>query len=279
MPKMSDPTTAPPCRVMLIGDSGTGKTGALASLALAGYNLYIADFDNGMEILRNLVAAKNPKALANIEFETFRDRYKTQGANVVPLEAIAWSNGLKWLQSIFERGLTRQDIVVLDSLSFAARQALNYILKINNRMAAPPWQSDWGEAQRMVSNALGMICDDRLECHIICTAHIAVTGGKKVERIQGKDPVIIDEGPVRKLPSMVGKAINPEVPRYFNHMLLTHRVGSGSAAKRTIKTETFDDIELKNTNPGVIKPEYPLATGLADYFKDATGAMPQAKAA
>ena len=80
--------------------------------------------------------------------------------------------------------------------------------------------------------------------------------GKKVQKV-GQETVIIDEGPIRQLPSMIGKAFNPKVPRYFNHMLAAHRVGSGSAAKRVIHTRTFDDIELKNTNPGVINLSTP----------------------
>jgi hypothetical protein len=269
MPKLSDPAAQPPIRMMLIGDSGTGKTGALASLAKAGYNLWIADFDNGIEIIRNLLAS-DPDALDRIDFETCRDLYQVQGANTVPKEAKAWAHGIKYLESCLKKNLGPKDIVIVDSLSFAAGAAMLYVLKINGRLIQAPWQSDWGEAQRLVESFVGMLTAD-IDCHVICTAHIAVTGGTRVERIQGKEPVVIDEGPVRRLPSMIGKAFNPKVPRYFNHMLLCHRIGSGQAAKRTIKTTTFDDIELKNTSPTVVKPEYPLGTGLADYFKDVRG--------
>jgi hypothetical protein len=66
------------------------------------------------------------------------------------------------------------------------------------------------------------------------------------------------------------------VGRYFNHQLLIRQVGSGNALTRKIHTTTFANIELKNTNPGVIKSDYPLATGLAEYFKDARGVEPSA---
>jgi hypothetical protein len=269
MPKLSDPETQPPVRMMLIGDSGTGKTGSLASLAKAGYNLYIADFDNGMEILRNLLR-DDPAALARVDFETCRDTFEVQGNNTVPKEARAWAKGIKYLESALKHGLGPNEILVVDSLSFAAYAAMLYILKLNNRLTKRPWQSDWGEAQNLTENLVGMLTAD-IDCHVICTAHIATSGGQHVERVEGREPIVIDEGPIRRLPSMIGKAFNPKVPRYFNHMLLTHRVGSGAAAKYSIKTRTFDDIELKNTNPGIIKAEYPLATGLADYFADARG--------
>lgn len=269
MPKLSDPEAQPPIRGLIIGDSGTGKTGALASLALAGYNLYIADFDRGMEILRNVTAAKDRSALDRIDFETCRDEYQVAGALATPKEARAWSKGLKYLESVFKRGLGPKDVVVIDSLSFAAKSAMLYVLKINGRLGGQPWQNDWGEGQRLVEGLVSMLTEESIKCHVLCTAHIAITGGQRVERLPGKDPIVIDEGPIKKLPSMIGKAINPIIPRYFNHMLMTYRVGSGTAAKRVFHTTTFDDIELKNTNPGIIKPEYPLATGLADYFRDA----------
>jgi hypothetical protein len=66
------------------------------------------------------------------------------------------------------------------------------------------------------------------------------------------------------------------VGRYFNHQLLIRQVGAGNALQRKIHTTTFANIELKNTNPGTIKPDYPLATGLAEYFADARGTSPKA---
>lgn len=269
-------TPAPPIRALLAGDSGTGKTGAIASLVLAGYNVHFADFDNGHEILRNVLIAKDASSLARVDVEVFRDEYKMSGATPVPKDARAWTKGITWLQTTFDKGLTSNDIVVVDSLSFAAKCAMNYVLKINGRLAAPPWPADWGEAQRLVENAVAAMSDEQ-NAHIICTCHIAQVGGKRIERVgKGADAetIVIDEGPVRRLPAMIGKAINPVIPRYFNHMLLCQRVGVGTSAKRTFSTVPQADFELKNTNPGVIRPEYPLATGLADYFKDARGLSP-----
>lgn len=56
-------------QLLLIGDSGTGKTGALASLARDGYRLFIIDLENGSKILRDLC----PDHLDNIDVEQFAD--------------------------------------------------------------------------------------------------------------------------------------------------------------------------------------------------------------
>jgi hypothetical protein len=284
MPKLSDPEAQPPIRGLLVGDSGTGKTGALASLVRAGFNLYLADFDNGHEILRNVLikhAAEDGKPknfyLDKVDVEVCRDKYGFQGVSAVPKDARAWAKGIKYIETVLNKG-TWNDILAIDSMSFAAKSAMIYTLKINNRLLVRPYESDWGDAQRLVESLAAMLDNDAIRCHIIATAHLAYSGGK--ERITTKGPdgknvtELIDAGPERGLPSMIGKAINPVIPRYFNHTLLTRSVGSGNALKQTIHTRAFDTIELKNTNPGVIKPEYPLASGLADYFKDA-GVTPQ----
>jgi hypothetical protein len=42
-------------KLLNLGDAGSGKTGALASLAKAGQRLIILDFDNGLDILIGLL--------------------------------------------------------------------------------------------------------------------------------------------------------------------------------------------------------------------------------
>lgn len=290
MPTLADPTAASLVRMLLVGDSGSGKTGGLASLVKAGYKLWIADYDNGMEILKNLLIKmardeKKPDMFyaSRVDYETCKDPYTIEGNLVIPKEAIAWAKGVKYMNSVFQRPVGADDIAVMDSLSFAARMAMNYHLKINNRLKSPPWPADWNEAQGHVVRLVDMMTGGA-PCHLICTAHIAYTGGKEKVSIKQADgstkTEIIDHGPEKGLPAMVGKAINPIIGRFFNHTLLFRQVGAGSLVSRKIHTTTFENIELKNTNPGVIKPDYPLATGLADYFRDARGTEPsQAKAA
>lgn len=259
-------------RMILLGDGGAGKTGALASLVKAGYNLHIADYDNGMEILRNVLASeakkdgKPPGAyLSKVDFETCRDKSKLIGSVAQPEDSKAWSAGIRYLENVFKTA-GPNDIAVVDSLSFAAKAAMIYILKINNRLAARPFEGDWGDAQRLTERFVDMITSSSVPCHVICTAHLAYQGNEAAgESLKG-------------FPSMIGKALNTVVGRYFNHQLLIRQVGTGNALRRMIHTTTFANIELKNTNPGVIKPEYPLVTGLADYFADARGTTPSASA-
>ncbi len=52
-------------KLMLVGDSGSGKTTALSTLANAGYNLRILDFDDGLSILPEFL---NKDAVKNAAF-------------------------------------------------------------------------------------------------------------------------------------------------------------------------------------------------------------------
>jgi len=73
-------------KLLLMGHSGSGKTGALASLVKAGYKLRVLDLDNGLDTLASFVRRDCPDKLPNVEFRTIRDKFKktpVSGANPV----------------------------------------------------------------------------------------------------------------------------------------------------------------------------------------------------
>lgn len=261
MPSLSDKTASTIIRALLIGDSGSGKTGSLTSLVEAGYNLHIADFDNGLDVLASLLKKIDPELLKYVDYGTFRDSYKVLGDKPVPVTADAWMQGIKYIEKVCtNKSYGENDVLVIDSLSFAAKSAMNHILKLNGRLSMAPWQSDYGEAQRLVESLVGMLTDDEIKVNVICTAHISFIGNEE------------NGEPVKGFPSLIGKALGPVIPRYFNHALLCRAVGSGAGLSQRIHTVTFGNIELKNTNPGVVKPDYDLKKGgLATYFRDAKG--------
>lgn len=271
MANMADHKAHPLVRALLIGDSGSGKSGALASLAAAGYTLWIADFDNGLDVLASILRKHAPQALENVNYETFRDRYRAQGDKLVPTDAKAWMEGIKWIDKIASRkDMSGNDILILDSMSFAAKAAMLHIRKMNGRLTIAPYQSDYGEAQNLIEGLAAMLTDDDLPFNVICTAHVAYQGDEEAGV------------PTKGLPSMIGKALNPIIPRYFNHTLLARQMGTGTALTRQIHSVTFGNIELKNTNPGIIKERYKfdgVTGGLADYFRDARGTTPNATVA
>jgi len=276
MPPLSQHQSATTTKLLLIGDSGSGKTGALASLASAGFNLRVLDLDNGLDVLHNLLSdPRSPYAkdsLDRVKFVTLTEPMKMVGKTLQPVRVDVWPRTMNmlyhWMEPAtpdspaLDLGLltswTPQDVLVIDSLSTFSTAAMNFVLSMNGRVGKAPFQSDFGQAQNLVESALQMLFDSTIKCNVIVTAHIAFIGE--------------DNGPLRGYPASLGKALPPKVGRYFNTMLGVKSTGQGSAVRRKIHTNTQGVIDLKNTAPLRVPPDFPIETGLAEYFKLVRGA-------
>lgn len=275
MAKLDQHKSSQTTKLLLIGDSGSGKTGALASLAKAGYNLRILDLDAGLDVLANLL--KDPSspygkdALARVEYETVTDSMKPSGGRLIPAKATVWQRAIgllsNWKTETADLGpilnWTQQEVLVIDSLTMLSKAAQNFHLSMNGRLGGRVEQSDWYAGQTMIEGLLEMLYDDAVKCNVIMICHIAYIGE--------------ENGPVRGYPMTLGKALPPKVGRYFNTILMAKTMGQGSGQKRKILTNTSGVVELKNTAPLRVKPEYPLETGLADYFRDVRSGALMAK--
>lgn len=272
MPKLGDHQSKTTTKLLLIGDSGSGKTGSLASLAAEGYRLHIMDLDNGLDVLQNLLTDKssqyvkqNAKCVENVDFVTITDKMKNINGRLVPATATSWTRAIKllvdWTDGDLKLGpITTwgpKDILVIDSLTMLSTAALNMILSMNARLGQRPHQSDWGDGQQLVEGLLQMLYDEGVQCNVIVCCHITFLGE--------------EGGPLRGYPNTLGKALPPKVGRYFNSALMARTMGQGTMQKRKILTNTSGIIELKNTAPMRVLPEYPLETGLAQYFAAVRG--------
>jgi len=260
MPTLDSPDIEEPMKVLLIGNSGSGKTGALASLARAGYRLHILDFDRGTSILRNILRAER-ECLQRIEVETLTDVYKSVGAKVIPGKVQAWAKGMDILTKWTTEHQSLDDVIVVDSLNFATKAAFNWILQLANRLSAPKEIQDWGAAQDLVEAFLFKLYSQETKCHVICTSHITYFGSGDSD-IQVGYPA-----------TAVGRSFSPKVPRFFNSCLLVRNTGTGAASKREIYTKPIDHVDLK-TESLEVSDRYQLKNGLAEYFFDVRGKKP-----
>src|SRR5690606_29723550 len=80
MAKFSEHQAGKFVKLLFIGDSGTGKTGALTSLVKDGYSLKVLDLDNGLDALRQHVHHECPEKLDNVDYETLRDKVRSTQA-------------------------------------------------------------------------------------------------------------------------------------------------------------------------------------------------------
>lgn len=253
----------PPVKLLILGDSGSGKTGLLASLAEAGYRLHILDFDLGTNpVLFNFT---RPAAHANIIFEPLRDDVSMEGNFMKVKAANAFRRGMSLLDDWIDSETKEKfgapatfgpnAVVVIDSLSFMAKAALNFVV-LKNGHTGKITQPDWGEAQNLVSGCLQKLTAQTFATNLIVMTHINWL--EQPVGDPGEERFVVFKG----APSSIGKALNDEIPKYFNTMLGVRRLGTSGK----IYTNPSNMIEYKFPVPGA-KADYPSKSGLREIFK------------
>lgn len=254
MPSLADHQSNSFTKLLLTGDSGSGKSGALTSLVKAGYKLRILDMDNGLDPLKTFVLKECPENVANVEYRTLRDDYKTTAAGPKVSKPRAFVDAMKmldhWKYDEVDLGSPSdwgpECIVVLDSLSFFSDAAFDWAESMNPGAKDPrQW---FYSAQQAVESALALLTSGSFRTNVIVSAHVRYSTG--------------DDGAQKGYPNAIGSALGPTIPRYFNHWAQC----TNKAGKRTIQTAATAMFDLKNTKPFDMEKTYDLSDGLAKFF-------------
>lgn len=252
-------------KLLLQGDSGSGKTGALASLVKAGYKLRILDFDNGLETLKQFVMRESPENADNVEFVTLRDKRKAgpEGPQIVKAEAFIkalklldrWKYRDEATGSEVDLGVPAEfgpdTIIVIDSLTFLSDAAFDFRepLTPRSRDGKFDMRAVYKDAQDAIEGVLALLTSESFRTNVIVISHIRYVDNP--------------DGTRKGYPTSVGSALSPVIPRYFNTVALCQTSAGG---KRTIQTEATAMIDLKNPKPFAMARSYPIETALADIF-------------
>jgi len=264
MPSLLQHVSQSSTKLLLIGDSGSGKTGALASLVKAGYNLRILDFDNGLDLLVN-VLRREPNAeelLKRVTYVTLTDKMKAVAGNMIP-EGMpqAFSKAMNlltnWKTLDEDLGPVTswgpQDILVVDSLTFCSHSCFRFV-DVSFGYKDP--RQTYGEAQKRIESMLAMLYSESVKCNVVINSHITL-----IEKAG-------TGGLMKGYPTSIGIALSPRIPSYFNTVLQCKIKGAGLSAKRVISTIPDGIIDLKTSIlPDRVPAELPVETGLAEYFK------------
>jgi hypothetical protein len=247
-------------KILIEGDSKSGKTGSLSSLVAAGYKLRILDYDNGLDVLKQFVLRDCAKLAGNVEFRTLRDRRKaTPAGSIIDGKPTAFVDGLKlldrWKYDGVDLGVPSEwgpeAILVVDSLTFMSDAAYDFREPLVPRSRDGKFDNRavYKDAQDAIENVLGLLTSDSFATNVIVISHI-----KYVEN---------PDGTKKGYPNSVGSALSPLIPRYFNNIFRYKNAGG----KRVIETVNSAMFDLANAKPFSMPKEVPIETGLADIFQ------------
>lgn len=258
MSSLEDETVVNIVKAMCAANSGTGKTGSLACLVDAGFNLRFLDFDHGVKVLRGFVTKR--ENLANVHMvDGLTDDLGLIAGRLGVTKASAFQRAMDALDKGGEeywgeagahipplKEWTQRDVLVLDSLTFLGRSALLLAMAVDNKGFKQPEIQHYGVAMENMERLLGRLTGDAMPCHFICNTHTQLDG-----------TVIY--------PSALGSKLPPKVGRYFN-TVVSLSITSGD---RTFKTSKDGLLPLKTEVP--LPETLPIATGWKTIFETITG--------
>jgi hypothetical protein len=261
MPSLANHQSNQFTKLLIEGDSGSGKTGSLTSLVAAGYKLRILDYDNLLETLKQFIMKECPERIGNVEYRTLRDKRKaTPLGSIIDGPPKAFVDGIKmldrWKYDDVDLGVPSEwgpeYVVVLDSLTRFSDAAFDFRepLVPRSRDGKYDVRAVYKDAQDAVENTLAGLTGENFRTNVIVISHV-----KYVDN---------PDGSRKGYPLSVGSALSPVIPSYFNSVALCQTTAGG---KRTIQTAATAMIDLKNPKPFAMAPTYPVETGLAEFFK------------
>lgn len=265
MPSLANHQSNEFTKLLIEGDSKSGKTGALSSLVGAGYKLRILDFDNGLDVLKQFVLRGCPNNISNVEFRTLRDdRTASSEGPKIAGKPKAFVNAYKMIDKwsyIDDDGNAvdlgapgewgPESILVLDSLTFMSDAAFDFHESISpdTKSGKHDIRAVYKSAQDAIEHVLAYITSASFRTNVIVISHV------KYMEI---------EGATKGYPVSVGSALSPAIPRYFNSVI---RFVTKSGGKRVIETVASSMFDLANPKPFEMEKTLDIEDGLARFFE------------
>lgn len=229
---MTEKSKIPGAKVLIMGGTGTGKTYSLRTLIEAGITPFIIFTEPGMESLSDLKGhpyhwhyvpptTSDWGALKqigeNVSKFTYESLIKQIDVNR-PTKYVQWLDIIK-TSNDFVCDECRQSFgdvstwgtnraLVMDSLTGLSEMSIRLV--IGGKVARS--QSDWGIGQEMVRKILDAWTTG-LRCWFVLTAHEA----READLVSGA---------IKVMPHTLGRALAPDIPKYFSDVIETVRIGT-----------------------------------------------------
>lgn len=264
-----------PLKMLIVGDPKAGKTGALASLANAGYTLRVANFDGNTG---PLLEHTTPEGRANLRVKVLAEKMKFTSLGV---QFAGPPDSYPRLMKLLadwdgEGGVDSWDprtVLVLDPLSHMTE------LQRERWQALNPGADDvksYTPVYDEITNLLRAI-KYAAPCHVIVISHLATVGepiDMRPRDERARNPrAAAPEGSAqrdlawKRFPAVTGKKMLTQIASYFDIVLHAKTTGSGRGAQRVLSLVPSIDVDV--AAPVHLfggKTELPIATGLATFF-------------
>lgn len=227
LPPLTNVFPAP--KILLMGESGTGKTYAIRTLIDAGITPFCIFTEPGMETLIDIpqdkwhwayVSPTVPKwdalriMVSNVNKLSYENLLKVPDPH--KMQYTHFFSVLKLCEEYVEHsGKSWGDVttwgndraLVIDSLSGLSDMAMQMVAGLKAARA----MHEWGEAQTLVEALINKLVTD-CKCMFILTAHIE----RENDEISGGSRIMV---------STLGRKLAPRLPRYFSDVIQTIRDG------------------------------------------------------
>lgn len=281
-------------KILYLGHHYAGKTGSIVALAAAGYKVRLLDLDNKAEILRDYLF--NPKSIyikphplwptpgdiaSRLSYVTITESFNLQGAKAIP-RGDAWHK-INLLLNDWRDGDDKpgniskwpeDDVLVIDGLSRFCESAMNFQLSLSGNLVKGPQvgtrqSNDYSSSYKLVTDCLEMLTCREVKCHVIMICHI--------DFLEPEGPQQTADRQKRGFPKTIGPKLSTQIGQYFQHALRVKSQGNSPNVRRFIVTNNDENVELITTAPLRVQAQYPIETGLAQYFADIKQEQPQQK--
>lgn len=286
MPSLDTLAANPYAKVLIIGYPGSAKTGALVSLANAGYKLRILNFDGNIAPLVNFI---KPEFRKNVDVVILQDKLRGGGKRMVPDGLpTAFNDMARMLDNWKYKDPTTGDeidlgrpkdwgadtVLVLDPLSRVGKASMRRILAMNNRSDKSARKNDWGAAMDEQEAIVEKLCSQYIRCNVVVISHLTLVGpdidwdpDDEVKAEQAKKTVAALD--YKLFPDVLGRKLPPRIAGYFDTVIKAEVVGTSHSAKRILSTKLDPDIDVKVPALDVPK-ELPIESGLLTIFRALT---------
>lgn len=250
----------PPVRLLLSGFPGSGKTGALACLANAGWKLRIIDMDGNYDILAHLCNKDTDVDIVSLE-DPLRMGSRTMAPDGIPTAFInadkmldRWRykapDGEQWTDLGASREWGPDHIVVLDGLTGLSSACWYRAIVLTG-------SSSTGDQRRVYQVAadeqlafIRRLTNPRNKFHFICISHLKLVGPQDIgrqddEAVREFKKFAAEAIPTRLYPTAIGRQLSQQFAGEFPTHVRALTEDVGGKIRRSLCYLPTPEVDLK----------------------------------